>query len=208
MKPLHISDAERDNYEKTITRLQKANSLSRILVVLIFIMVAIGLFLIFQSNNQQAKRAAESSRQNAKILAEIQKTSNEQNKLTTEQLTTVNRHIDCIVLFFTNPNRANLKIDDINSCTFNQSASIIPTESNDSNQQYAYTQSSQIGQQLQPSNQTMNQNTAPSTEQSKQNNESTSEKPEQNEPDKPAIPEKPTEKCTVNLLNIIKIGCK
>lgn len=66
-------------------------------------------------------------------LQQVTRSVQENSKVTKQQIDTVNRHLDCVTVFFTRQNRANLSIADINNCTLSTGEVIVtPTASNSS----------------------------------------------------------------------------
>lgn len=65
------------------------------------------------------------------LAASIDKDASDRN----EQIQEINRHMDCIVQFFTNPDRTNKRIGDIESCTLKTDAATrsSPTENSRGN---------------------------------------------------------------------------
>lgn len=93
----------------------RINSLA---IGLTIIVVAMGAILLFQTialNKLQVQ-----SDQNNKIISQIQgleKTQVKNASIRTDQINSLNRHLDCIVTFFSNPDRSQTAIADIDTCT-------------------------------------------------------------------------------------------
>lgn len=105
MKSDHLNDSERQAYEKQISKLSKASTLEKALLWLILLTV-IGMgFFMYKSNLEAQERRTE-------IVKAIQ----EQNTAIKNKTDEINRHLDCIVVFFTNAQRQELSIKDIDKC--------------------------------------------------------------------------------------------
>lgn len=122
-KPL--TSSERSHYEETITKLSGASSLQKGLIWFIVLVVLLALGLQIKSSNDAVKRANAASEKRTQIVQTVQRTTDEQNKLIESQLATVNRHIDCVISFFTVTDRANLTIEDIDNCTLNKAGELL-----------------------------------------------------------------------------------
>lgn len=104
-----------NNVRSRLAGKARINSLA---IGLTIIVVAMGTILFFQSlalNQLQAQ-----SDQNNRIINQIQTLTKAQVKNAqqrTSQINELNRHLDCIVTFFSNPDRSQTAISDIDTCT-------------------------------------------------------------------------------------------
>jgi hypothetical protein len=118
-------------------------------IVLIFISL-VGILLIQQAtlNNVKKELAQQQS-----TVAEVKKSSD-----------TINRHLDCIIVYFGQKNRSELTIQDINNCTLQNSTGVqqffTPTSGSDNGGQ---TQLSPGSTQISPGNTTAPSNSPSST---------------------------------------------
>lgn len=116
-----LTDSERNHYEQTISRLSGASTLTKGLLILVVILLTINAGILYNNGIQQRNRSRLSVKRNQTLISTIQKNDKSQNALIQSQLNTVNRHIDCVISFFTVQDRLNLTITDIDNCTLNKS---------------------------------------------------------------------------------------
>lgn len=79
-----------------------------LLLLVVFIIAGVGVFFLARSNLQLSKRVdfLQGQIEHNKNITESINRSNDE----------INRHLDCIVVFFAQPDRENLRIEDINEC--------------------------------------------------------------------------------------------
>lgn len=126
-----LNDSERAHYEETITRLQSATTLQKMLLFFIAIVAFVGLIITVRAAQEDRREANLAIQRQSVLIQEIKRTSEEQNKLRSQQLDELNKHMDYIVLFFTHEERQNLTLEDIDNCVFSRSnGSTLRIESN------------------------------------------------------------------------------
>lgn len=111
--PSNSSDVE---VRKLANRTALKNAIERLLLTFIaicMVVVLITLFFQTQTLNQEVKEQHKILTQVRTITQQIQAGSN----LRGHQVAEINRHLDCIVMFFSQPDRSNTAIADIKTCT-------------------------------------------------------------------------------------------
>lgn len=111
----HLTDSERGHYEKSIGKLQQASTLEKILLWVIAIAAITAAVFSYQGKQKALESAEAAQERQNQLLAEIKNSTDE-----------IDRHLDCIVVFFTHPNRADLSIKDIDNCVVQDGDVIIP----------------------------------------------------------------------------------
>lgn len=87
-------------------------------IAIVIMVVSFGSILFLQA--VATNKLQEQTRQQTQIISQIQGVTEQLNKgaaQRTEQIASINRHLDCIVQFFAADDRANKTIADINTCT-------------------------------------------------------------------------------------------
>lgn len=104
-----------NNVRKKLAGGVRLNSLAIGLTVIVMAMGSILFFQTLALNKLQVQ-----ANQNHTIISQIQTLEATQVKnsvIRTNQIDQLNRHLDCIVTFFTQPDRSTTAITDINTCT-------------------------------------------------------------------------------------------
>lgn len=85
---------------------------------IVIIVIAFGTILFLQA--EATSKLQEQTKQQTQILSQLKGVTDQLNngaKQRTQQIATLTAHIDCIVLFFSQPDRSSVSIADINTCT-------------------------------------------------------------------------------------------
>jgi cell division protein FtsB len=104
---------------KSLIRFLAKNNKAAAVVVIIVALLGILLIMAGALNKQQAQLA------NQKAIIERIKDSNTQS---TDEIHKLNNHIDCIVELFTQPNRHQLTIKNIKTCSLEKGAGSVSTK--------------------------------------------------------------------------------
>lgn len=98
-------------------------------IPLVVIALCIGGILLLQAI--QIGKFAESSKRDSEVILELKKIAEQRQKsdeLTSQQIDRVDRHLDCIVIFFAQSDRSSKQIDQIDECRIsNQDLSTVTT---------------------------------------------------------------------------------
>jgi hypothetical protein len=120
----HLTDSERQHYERSIGKLSQASSLSKLFLFIIAGIAVAVLILSIQANNRAKQEAAAAQERNRVVLQQIKDATD-----------SVNRHLDCITIFFSRTDRQDLTIKDVDKCVLqrdsNPADTFIPKEITD-----------------------------------------------------------------------------
>lgn len=110
-----LNESERGHYERSIGKLQQASTLEKLLLWIIAGIAITAAVFSYQGKQNALDAAKAAEERQSQLLTEIKNSTDE-----------VDRHLDCIVVFFTHPDRANLTIKDIENCVVANGDVIIP----------------------------------------------------------------------------------
>jgi type II secretory pathway pseudopilin PulG len=105
----HLTETERGAYEKAIGKLQQANVLEKLLLFMIFGLALTAAVFGYIANQNAIKAAEEATKQQQEVIEKIE-----------ERTERIDRHLDCVVVFFTSENRQDLTIKDIDKCVIQE----------------------------------------------------------------------------------------
>lgn len=103
--------------QQLITSIEKKDRLFRTAQTVFMALLIITLIGVIFLQSRTLNAVQQQLLQQKDTVAEIKKDNG-------NQLDRLNRHLDCIVVYFQQANRAQLKIDDINKCTLSNGASV------------------------------------------------------------------------------------
>lgn len=96
---------------------------------IVIIVIAFGTILFLQA--EATSKLQKQTQQQTEILSQLKGVTDQLNKgaaQRTQQIATLTTHIDCIVTFFSQPDRSNTAISDINTCTLKNSSTGTSTQ--------------------------------------------------------------------------------
>lgn len=109
-----------DPAQKIISNIERKDNGLRIAMLSFMLAIILGLLWVVYIQHKTLRSVEAQLANQQAIVEEIRQTAEAQDHVREEQLNRVNRHMDCIVLFFQQPDRADKFIDDVNACTLQE----------------------------------------------------------------------------------------
>ncbi len=107
-----MTDVQHQTTRELIEEIEKKNKRFRFAEMLFIVMTFLGLItvIVIQQRTLDTSRAT---------LVAVQAQLKQQD----QSVNQINRHIDCVLVFFSQRDRANLSIEDVNKCTLSNGTS-------------------------------------------------------------------------------------
>lgn len=113
LKKLSPEEIHRNNTNELIAQIEKKDRRFRFFQTLFMVLTMLALVLVISAQQRTLDGVQSQLAQQKEIAAKADKSSK-------DQLATILRRFDCLTVFFSQTNRTNLSIEDIDKCTLNR----------------------------------------------------------------------------------------
>ena len=117
MKKLSPEEIHRNNTNELIAQIEKKDRRFRFFQTLFMVLTMLALVLVISAQQRTLDGVQSQLAQQKEIAAKADKSSK-------DQLTTILRRFDCLTVFFSQTNRTNLSIENIDQCTLNREGDV------------------------------------------------------------------------------------
>lgn len=117
LKKLSPEEIHRNNTNELIAQIEKKDRRFRFFQTLFMVLTMLALVLVISAQQRTLDGVQSQLAQQKEIAAKADKSSK-------DQLTTILRRFDCLTVFFSQTNRTNLSIENIDQCTLNREGDV------------------------------------------------------------------------------------